>query len=236
MLLTPYIFNILSDKFFLYSLPQFPKDTEEYIVSERNAFTVFLTPSLNCDFKISAYTVSKNPVSEYYAAAFCAAAFLIFKRGLPLDEISFETPNENIEIFNTGNGMMSAKLKKRKQLITNKTEILGCSVKYTDVDMGKIIRTAEIPLLENASADISINYLLASEPMPNAVVLYEEKDGFLKLRPENNHSKNKISSLFAFAAAAEANASSEDLKSEDGRVKYCSLNKRLYLIDYNLDL
>ncbi len=231
IILKPYAFNILNDSFKLYSLPTYPKNINEEILPEGNCFNLILTPSLTADFSISAHPVFKNGLSEHYAAALCAAAFLIFKRGLPLDSILFETPDENIEVFNTGTASIAVKLEKCKLLTTNSTQILGSDVKYTDVDMKFMLRTAPIPSVASATQELAAHYLLASEPLPAAVVFYENTGNTIKTACFSSHAKYKPSALAAFAAAACAVSHGEAVSSADGVAVYSPVDKRLVLSD-----
>ena len=163
---------------------------------------VILLPSLTADFLVKTYSDGSKRPTDYYAAAVCAAAFLVLERGLPLSEITFETPSGNISISYTGGNLFSLTIPKCKFLFTNSNEIMGCEVKSSDVLVGaryRVIHTAHGEGFDTKGLPL---FLTRTGEMPDAVVHSYFSDGELKYFSYADHSLKKPSSLSLFAAAA----------------------------------
>ena len=201
-IMIPYTIGLMNELFMLYSLSAVPDSVEEFIAGNNTANTVFLTPGTDADFSVRAYNRSACLFKEHYAAALVAAAFLVSKRGLPLSEITFETPSGNIDIFNTGGGVYVAVIKKRKQSCTKSTDILGCGVESTDVFFDFCVRCAHVGSLDNVDEEAFSLYLSVGNSVPADVVIYELSEDLLKIKRVPKYLKHPISNITAFAAAS----------------------------------
>ncbi len=201
IVLNPYTVSIIDEVFavFSYSESRFPDD---FTMLSNVDFAVILSPSDTADFKISAWDVFEKPMLEYYSSAFAAASFLIFERGLPLSEITFETPCGIIEVFDTGKGFLSLIIRNCKQLYTKVIEIAGCSAEYTDVYISFSARCVKTSAVHACAEDLGVHYLLHGNSVPSSALVYEIRGNVISFSYYSEHSKCKISSLAAFAAAA----------------------------------
>ena len=119
----PYETSVLGDRFLFFSL-QSDEEIKKAVSFDKRC--VILLPSLDADFKIVGYEKGGVPLCDCYSAAVCAAVHLVKKRGLPLPEISFQTPNGILQILCTGGGEFSVYVDKCKLLLSKSIEICGC--------------------------------------------------------------------------------------------------------------
>ena len=166
--MNPTQINLLGDGYFLFSLKDADEEYERVRVRGEN--TVHLLPSLTADFAVRSY--SKNGMKKSYdpAAAVAAAAFLIEKRGLPLDEIAFDTPCGILKISYTDNGMFAFTTDKCKVLFTESTEIFGTQIEYSDVLVGCVVRAVKTKCIKTADAKMLLPLLSVGRYMPSALI------------------------------------------------------------------
>ncbi len=207
--MTSYNINIFNEEYFLFSVSE--NDAKNGYASPLLGNTVILSPSLCADIRVDAYSSTNRSFCEHYAAALCAAAFIILKRGLPLGSLITETPNGNIEIFNTGRGVFSVNIIKCKVLYTKTVEIMGCDLSFYDVDLGFPVRAIPTSSLDGFDVNAIPLCLLFGNRLPCAVVVYEMVGDVVKFRRFDTHSKYKISDIAAFAAVSAAIGASSGL-------------------------
>ena len=195
----PYEISILDESYLLFSLPNDSKIPECARIGER---CVFLLPSVSADFRITGCGKGGKPFFDYYSAAVCAAAYLTVKCGLPLTEINFETPNENLEIFCTGSGSFSVKINKCKLLFSNHIEICGCVPDVFEVDTGGAFRVASVPSDAKFSESLAPRLAGAALPLPQAVILSTLRDNELSIKAYADYNPTPPSTLLCYAAAA----------------------------------
>ena len=83
-------------------------------------------PSLKSDISVRAFRHDGKERYRYESSALAAATFLLLVRGLPLDEISVETPMGDFYVnFTENGGKCGIILRKCKILCTNKAILLG---------------------------------------------------------------------------------------------------------------
>lgn len=124
---------------------------------------VFILPSLKEDFKIEAYKGEKTQI-EYISSSICAACFLIESQGLPLSEISFESPNGKIQIIRTGAGLYELALNKCKQLFTKTIELCGCDIEYSEIILLSRVRVCLVKDSDFFSSDVMAELFKIAEP------------------------------------------------------------------------
>ena len=195
----PYYISVLGDVLLLFSLPHESEIKNALAKGDR---CVILLPSLVADFRILGYEKCGKPLHDYYSAAVCAAMHLTERSGLPLSEISFETPQGIVEILRTGDGLFCVKVNKCKQLLSKTVEIRGCETDVLDVDVGGKIRV--VPTLDVARFDKATSARLSSAalPLPSAVVLSARVGQRLLVRAYTDYNPTPPSSMLTFAAAA----------------------------------
>lgn len=166
-----------------------------------------LYPSITADFAVSGIKNGTVTTADSYTSAICAAAYLLEKRGLPLSEISFETANGNIEIFNTGVGEYLLKLNKCKLLYTKSTCIEGTAVDFCDVLCSALCRVAFVPPDAVVRPELARVLTVSSDRMPSAVVFAaapNEVGEIPKIRSYSAHSAAPPSRAAICAATAYA--------------------------------
>ena len=114
--MTSYIINVLGERLLLVSLSE--NECVSPSLLEKGMSLVLLYPGLGYDFFVKAYDKSGAERASYSSSIIAAAAFLLFKRGLPLLELTFETPVGRFDVFNTGQGELKIKTPKCKLLYT----------------------------------------------------------------------------------------------------------------------
>ena len=195
----PYEISVLDESYLLFSLPYGGNESDYARVGER---CVFLVPSVNADFRITGLGKGGKPLYDYYSATVCAAAYLTVKCGLPLTEISFETPNGNLEILCTGSGSFSVKMNECKLLFSNHIEICGFVPDVAEVETGGIFRVASVPSDAKFSEALAPRLAGAAFPLPQAVILSTLRDNELSIKAYADYNPTPPSTLLCYAAAA----------------------------------
>ena len=195
----PYEISVLGDKFLFFSLCS---DAEISKAVSCGARCVILLPSLVADFRVVGYERQGNPLYDYYSAAVCAAVHLTRIRGLPLDEISFETPQGILEILCTGDGSFTVNIDKCKLLLSKNITICDCYTDVADIYVSAICRVMR--LCDVARFDKKALRRLASAvlPLPCAVVLSSADKDVLRVRTYTDYNPAPPSSVLMYAAAA----------------------------------
>ena len=227
----PYRIKILGDEFLVCSSLQ----KDEINPKERKENTVIIGPSLKEDFKVSSYDIRQSPSPDLFSNAILATRFLIEKRGLPLEEFSFDVCGTNLNVFYTGEGVFTIKPQKCKLLYT-KTELLkGCEVTIRDVNVGCVFRTVSVENLKDFDKELLSLLTLTGECVPSAALASSLFSGTLSFSMLSDFSKRKPTELTAYVAAAYSEylkscgrvrsftAKDERLKIEftDGAIKIC---------------
>lgn len=197
----PVKIRVMGDDFLIFSLVE-KAERMEILNGFEFEYAVFLTPSIDADYYIEAYSKKKEILSDYYAAAISAAAFLVLKRGLPLSEISFETPSGIVNIFCTGDSMFKVLITECKELCTKSTEILGCEIEYTDVLLWGTVRVVKAKNIEAFDVSALPGFLLAGGKLPDSVALSSKRDEKLSVIAYNKFNPAPLTTLHSFAAAA----------------------------------
>jgi hypothetical protein len=193
--------SVMGDDFLLFSL------SEGGEVPSNAAYgvkaVVLLGVGTNEDFSLTAYSAENTPVCEYCSAAICAAAFLKQKRGLPLSEFTFETPNGILEIFNTGVDKYTATLPKCKRLYTKGVDLLGCDAEYSDISVsGNLFRAVSSKDIRLFDRKILPSLLTIEGNLPSSAVLSSSKGGRLFSDCYTEFSTVKPTSLIVNAVSA----------------------------------
>lgn len=195
----PYYISVLGDVFLLFSLPS---DREIENALAKGEKCVILLPSLAADFRILGYEKCGKALHDYYSASVCAAMHLTKRSGLPLSEISFETPHGILEILCTDEGLFHVKVDKCKQLLSKTIGIRGCETDVFEVDAGgkiRVVPTSDVACFDNAT---SARLASAVLPLPCAVVLSSRVGGRLLVRVYADYNQAPPSSVLTSAAAA----------------------------------
>ena len=164
--------------------------------------SIFLMPGNSADFMLAAFCANKEEAAEYYTSALCAAAFLITKRGLPLSELVFETPEGEIEIFHTDTDKFSVKIPKCKQMLSFSTELFGSDIKGRDLVVKKRFRALHADDISVFSDDVLKRLVILDEPLPCGVLVSSSSNGNLAVRYYCGFSFEAVSPLLLYSAAA----------------------------------
>ena len=159
--MNPSRISLGSESFLLFPSACRTETVDEIINRYIEENLVFILPSIEEDFKIAAFK-NKKPLIEYYSSAICAAHYLIEKMGLPLSEITFETPNGKIEIFNTGACKFTASIDRCKFLFAKEEEFQGCYIECVDVLLLRHIKAMISKDSESFSKDALKEILMQS--------------------------------------------------------------------------
>ena len=195
----PYEISVLGDRFLFFSLPSESEIPKAVPGGKR---CVILLPSLDADFRIVGYEKCGKPLCDYYSAAVCAAAHLTKIRGLPLPEISFETPRGILEIICTDDGFFSVNVDKCKVLLSKNITICDCYTDVADIDVHATCRVMR--LCDAARFDKKALKRLSSAllPLPHSVVLSSFDRDTLHVRTYTDYNPTPPSSILMYAAAA----------------------------------
>lgn len=114
------------DIFATQSLPT-EKELFKYInVRDKRAYTVFLLPSIRADIKVVCYDYRCREIGISYGAIMAAASFLVFFRGLPLNEVEIEIYDRIACVkININEKTMSLNLPKCKEKLENNKVFIG---------------------------------------------------------------------------------------------------------------
>jgi hypothetical protein len=189
-----FIINILGEKIKIISLPfdaAAPK-----LGNGADGKTVILRPGCSEDFALECLGI------DPYSAAVSAAALLICGRGLPLDELAFETEIGVLNVFHTGADLYTVKIQKCKQLCTKEAEIKGCFVRYTDVICHGFYRVFAAERIEDFDAEILKLYMHLGDGCPDGAILMAEQDGKMKVQGYSAKGSGLPGRLISHAAAA----------------------------------
>ncbi len=170
-----------------------------------NCPTVILSPSVTQDFKIELSANTEGCVGNYHAAAISAAAFLIEKRGLPLDEIIFESPCCDITVSTQKSGHYSIKTNKCKFLFTKPVEIQGAEVDFSDILIsGNLFRCIRCESLDFFDDRIARALTHAEKQIPSAVILLPLDNDISALKYYTGYTVPSPSALLCRVAGAYA--------------------------------
>ena len=161
----------------------------------KDEISVFILPSLKEDFKIEAYKNSK-PLIEYYTSAVSAAFYLINVMGLPLPEISFETPKGIVEIINTDPGTFSFKAEKCKLLFSKSEEVRGCLIECFEFLFINKFRVLLAKKSELFSPDVLRDFSFLGESAASVVAIFSEESGNELFTPFSEEITSFIPSVF----------------------------------------
>ncbi len=161
-----------------------PKEnlTSYFDVRDSNVGCAFIYPSLTADIRLAAYDNVGVKAASYPPAALAAYSFLVYVRGLPIDEAEIETPDGIFKTIRVGNDeKCEIILRKCKQLRINlpievqNTTIL-CTTLKTDVG---IVRVARCENSEMVSDYVLRELTLSSdgENIRGALLYSENGDG-----------------------------------------------------------
>ncbi len=199
--MNPVKIRVMDDDFLVFSLAENAERMEKLNGFEFE-YAVFLSPSMDADYYIEAYSKKKKTLSDHYAAAVSAAAFLVLKRGLPLSEISFETASGFIDVFCTGSGLFTVSIQKCKHLYTKTLDVMGCDIRYIDILAGNPCRVINTKNIENFDVSCLPRFVTADENFPAAVVLSSNNGGEVDIVAYTDFNFSAPPRLSLFAAAA----------------------------------
>ena len=195
----PYEINVLGDSFLFFSFESEKRLDEALVLGKR---CVILLPSLLADFRVIGYESNKKELYDYYSAAICAAAHLTEKRGLPLSDLSFETPNGIIEIFHTGVGLFTVNINKCKVLLSKSVELCACRLDACDVFVNGIFRVVGASSAKRFDDKLLPRLAGADFPLPCAAVVCSSERGRISLKRYSDYNPTPPSSVLTYAAAA----------------------------------
>lgn len=171
--------SVMGDDFLLFSLSDSGGVSCEAAAHGAKA-VVLLNVGVKEDFSLTAYSNESTPLCEYCSAAICAAAFLRQKRGLPLSEFAFETPNGILEIFSTGADKYRVTAPKCKRLYTKSIDLLGCDAEYSDIRVGgQLFRTVSAKDIKLFDRGILPKLTAVDDALPSSIVLSSSCNGKL---------------------------------------------------------
>ncbi len=199
--MNPVRIKVMSDDFLVFSLPC-GAINNDFLNNYEFDFAVILLPSIEADFYIEVYSKRKDLITDNYAAAISAAAFLVLKRGLPLSEIRFETSTDFVDVFYTDNGMFSVPIQKCKELCTKTTEFFGCETEYTDVSLCDTVRVVKSKDIKNFDLSALPGFLHAGGKLPESVILTAMRDNKLDVLIYNEYNPRPLTTLHSHAVAA----------------------------------
>ncbi len=165
--MTPFVFNLLGEDVLLFSHTSEP---QPYTPATNDS--VILLPSLCADFYTAYLPASERPPADHLVAAACSAAHLTLSRGLPLDEILFDTPKGFLKIICTGTGWFEFSVAKCKQLYTNTAILAGCELEYSDVFVGERVRVVRAQRAADFDPSLLARLAVTDSGAATAVVLY----------------------------------------------------------------
>lgn len=195
----PYEISVLGEDFLFFSLTSESEADAALKFSKRSAI---LLPSLNADFRIAGYYEKGKPLCDYYSAALCAAVHLVKKRGLPLSDITFETPNGNLEILCTGDGIFTVSVDKCKLLLSNSIPLAGCMLDIKDVFSKSVFRVVRVGDVLRFDKKMLPRIASSQLPMPCSVVLYSSDGRRICVRSYADYNPAPPSSILINAAVA----------------------------------
>ncbi len=97
----------LGEEYDVFSLGYLPHNTEKYADKRAEVKILFILPSLAADIKIEISNFHAERLFSYIPASVSAAKFLLKVRGLPLSEITVETPLGIITVLSGNDGKCS---------------------------------------------------------------------------------------------------------------------------------
>ncbi len=139
----------------VFSLGAFPEHPEKYADIRGRVASVFILPSVGSDIRIKSSDLVSESLFSYMPAAFCAAKFLLRVRGVPLSEVTVETPLGTLTVLSENGGKCYMLFDRFSSIYQGFTELLGERIPSLVLGspFGKI-RTLRVKSAENFSPDL----------------------------------------------------------------------------------
>ncbi len=119
----------MGEEYDVFSIGRMPEFPEKYADIRGRVKTLFILPSVTSDIKIEIFSFSAKNIFSYIPAALSAAKFLQVVRGLPLSEITVETPLGELLIWFGDDGKCAAFLNRFTVLEEHKIHIVEEEIK-----------------------------------------------------------------------------------------------------------
>lgn len=194
--------EVIGDVFRVFSLSERDEKTcRDAACASHTA--VLLSPCMRGDFSVAVYHNGKSSAPDSFAAAVAAAAFLVVKRGLPLDEITFETLHGSVCVRCNKDGYFNVLIPKCKEMYTDKCELLGCETEYTDVCMPDVCRFLRSCSLEHLDMRVLKSLVACGARLPAVTAAVAVFDNRISLVAYNGNTVFPPSRLALCGAACE---------------------------------
>lgn len=188
--------SVMGQMFTLISVFE-PKEYGEFVRTKNDKeITVLLHPSKIADFTVTIPETFGCAHSLYIEATVAAAAFLVNYRGLPLDEITFESGGQKIEVFHTGSDDFVVNVRKCKCLFTkHKIDVSGCEIEcavFPSFPCLCFVRSNDVSLFDAKNLKDVI-----FQRLPNLLyaVAFQEKQGCVRAILQSDHTRYRLDSL-----------------------------------------
>ena len=182
----------------------YDKDFENMLsyAKEHDLKLLLISPSTMADFKVDIYDKGVKSNSNSLPAAIASGAYLICKKGLPLDEIVIETDDGSIQIFNTDGILSLLFVAKSKRMFTQKSAFVkGCEIEYSDIDISQIVRIIEVENFSGFDKKVLPSFsFLSTEHLPSAVVFAKISENKIEAASYTDFSFSPASRLTIAAA------------------------------------
>ena len=184
-----------------------PDNVSDYLCkSDSNASLAFLLPSLSADVAVKSFFSNGKVRENYAASSLAAAAFLHYARGLPLDEISVETPAGIFDVIRLdGNGEFGVLLRKCK-VLCSKSLTYAASIELCAIELLTkcgVVRIFECPDSDAFRAEaLSVLSLGSGEENVCAAVALSSFESRVKMKLNRVNSDKESPLLDAILAAA----------------------------------
>lgn len=194
--------EVLGDVFCVFSLSE--RDEKPCCDAACASHTaVLLSPCMRGDFSVAVYRNGKSSAPDSLAAAVAAAAFLVVRRGLPLDEITLETLHGSVCVRCNKDGYFGIFIPKCKEIYTDKCELFGCETEYTDVCMPDVCRFLHACSLEQFDMRVLKGLVTCGTRLPAVTAAVTVSDNRISLVAYNGNTVFPPSRLALCGAACE---------------------------------
>ena len=168
----PYTVKIMGDELSVFSKSEAAFDKEDCPDG-----SVLIEPSFEYDFFLNIYNEKYRKINAYSSAA-SAADFLLFRRGLPLDEISFFVGGRTITVYNRKKGVLSVEVPKCKFKFTKLPDFMGAPINLFYSDAAEDVFFLEVKNTCDFDAALAPTILLKElQRGGGALIVFSRSDG-----------------------------------------------------------
>ena len=199
--------SALGEEIDVFPISALPGNYKDYIdVRDSSVSLTFLMPSLRADISVKSFFNTGNLRENYAASALAAVGFLVYIRGLPLDEVTVETPVGIFEVIRAERNAELGVLLRKCKFLCSKTLKYAKSIEICATEMLTkcgVVRIFVCPDADSFSAEaLSVLSLGDDGENVSASVALSVHEGYAKMKLNRVNSDKESPLLDAILASA----------------------------------